>query len=81
MACSTMRQKDYKDDFAGWTKCGQAVSGTCLERSEYPDNARYVRFHSYSKVDGKPIEYSCIGNKIVEGYETRFARLEIILET
>ena len=47
-----------------------------LERSEYPDNARYVRFHSYSKVDGKPIEYSCIGNKIVEGYETRFARLE-----
>lgn len=23
-----------------------------LERSEYPDNARYVRFHSYSKVDG-----------------------------
>ena len=47
-----------------------------LERSEYPDNARYVRFHSYSKVDGKPIEYSCIGNKIVEGYETHFARLE-----
>ena len=47
-----------------------------LERSEYPDNARYVRFHSYSKVDGKPIEYSCIGNKIAEGYETRFARLE-----
>ena len=24
------RQKDYKDDFAGWTKCGQAVSGTCF---------------------------------------------------
>lgn len=47
-----------------------------LERSEYPDNARYVRFHSYSKVNGKPIEYSCIGNKIVEGYEARFARLE-----
>ena len=47
-----------------------------LERSEYPDNARYVRFHSYSKVDGKPIEYSCIGNKIVEGYDSRFARLE-----
>ena len=47
-----------------------------LERSEYPDNARYVRFHSYSKVDGKPIEYSCIGNKIVEGYEARFTRLE-----
>lgn len=47
-----------------------------LERSEYPDNARYVRFHSYSKVDEKPIEYSCIGNKIVEGYEARFAGLE-----
>ena len=47
-----------------------------LERSEYPDNARYVRFHSYSKVDGKPIEYSCIGNKIVEGFEKRIEELE-----
>lgn len=47
-----------------------------LERSEYPDNARYVRFHSYSKVDGKPIEYSCIGNKNVKGSEKRIEELE-----
>lgn len=47
-----------------------------LERSEYPDNARYVRFHSYSKVDGKPIEYSCIGNKNLKGFEKRIEELE-----
>lgn len=47
-----------------------------LNRSEYPDGARYIRFHSYSKVGGQDIEYSCIGNKIVEGYEARFAGLE-----
>lgn len=47
-----------------------------LERSEYPDNARYVRFHSYSKVGGKPIEYSCIGNKNVKGLEKRIEELE-----
>lgn len=47
-----------------------------LERSEYPDNARYVRFHSYSKVDGKPIEYSCIGNKNFKGFEKRIEELE-----
>ena len=47
-----------------------------LKRSEYPDNARYVRFHSYSKVDGKPIEYSCIGNKNLKGFEKRIEELE-----
>lgn len=47
-----------------------------LERSEYPDNARYVRFHSYSKVGGKPIEYSCIGNKNLKGFEKRIEELE-----
>ena len=47
-----------------------------LNRSEYPDGARYIRFHSYSKVNGQDIEYSCIGNKNLKGFEKRIEELE-----
>lgn len=47
-----------------------------LNRSDYPDGARYIRFHSYSKVDGQDIEYSCIGNKNLKGFEKRIEELE-----
>ena len=47
-----------------------------LNRSDYPDGARYIRFHSYSKVDKQDIEYSCIGNKNSKGFEERIEKLE-----
>ena len=47
-----------------------------LNRSNYPDGARYIRFHSYSKVDGQDIEYSCIGDKNLKGFEKRIEELE-----
>ena len=47
-----------------------------LNRSDYPDGARYIRFHSYSKVSGQAIEYSCIGDKKLKGFEKRIEELE-----